>query len=67
MVISEGHLVLQEVHRKWSGPIICRGENGLGAAESSPFQLNVMCEYDIPINHKYKGNEDNGSSLHKKV
>lgn len=45
VIISNQSLVLQGVDRKNAGNYTCVGFNTEGDGESSPFYLNVMCEY----------------------
>ncbi|CAG2053490.1 unnamed protein product [Timema podura] len=48
VIISNQSLVLQGVSRASAGNYTCVGYNTEGDGESSPFYLNVMCEFRVP-------------------
>nr|CAD7440881.1 unnamed protein product [Timema bartmani] len=58
VIISNQSLVLQGVSRASAGNYTCVGYNTEGDGESSPFYLNVMCEFRGPDKMFWFGNRN---------
>ncbi|XP_047482170.1 hemicentin-1-like [Penaeus chinensis] len=41
VLVSDDHLVLQKVHRRWSGTFVCRASNVVGDATSNALSITV--------------------------
>lgn len=51
VILSNQSLVLQGVSRSTAGNYTCVGYNTEGDGESTPFYLNVMCEYYYTLSY----------------